>query len=393
MSSPQVIPPVVGIPREVVKKMERRRADGKTAHASSQRGPSSAFRTGKAKRIALQQARQQRRERDFDAIFDAAPRLPKVVQARCYIHREQRGGLARVRLKLSIDRSMCAAPVVLTARTTLDGSSTTRAPESAAQRAGRQLSLRACALEAKFSSLAKLKSAGEVERAWVWAINSTVQLVEALRGWTHTEGPPECPWLFGLVQQALQTGPLCFGKPAQFRRLAKQLQLHQSGQIASDHPHTRAVRRLLDAMLRLVPPQTTAWAMEAQAAAAAIAAEEIDDPSLPIELELSVRDVPSPASVVGSPAAEGARIEAHTEQAAQAAAAPPHPALLSSKQCNVVRGWDADFERSFGCESQRGTRSVGGQHSANEPRTANTISPTSSGPGIGSGNATRADGV
>ena len=161
-----------------------------------------------------------------------------------------------MRLKLSIDRQLCAgfdggssssspAPV--------DVSDDAQPPETPEQRKAKQLASRATALSTKLSATIKLKSKSEVESVWSEGCHTCSQLVH-----NATELPAHASkaWLFGLVQQAMQTGPLSFGKPAQFKRFARACEA--DGRVASDgeHPHIRSVRRVLEAVAPLLAPET-----------------------------------------------------------------------------------------------------------------------------------------
>ena len=232
------------------------------AAARRQRGPTTAHHTGKQKKKLLQDARRRHREHvaeqdAYDAALAAsASHLPKVVQARLYTRQAGRGGSFFVRLKLSIDRQLCAGfipgrspPGVAADQTPATGAGprSLQTPETEAQdgeqRSARQLATRVAALQARLTALAKLKSLREVEREWLDGMNTCTQLVRTASG---LEQPTAArPFMFGVVQQALQTGPsLNYGKPAQFKRMAKALSKGEG--VAADHPHAKAVRRLLE---------------------------------------------------------------------------------------------------------------------------------------------------
>ena len=81
----------------------------RSAGTGRQRGPTSAHRSHKQKRASLLAQRAQDREAAA-CLAGAAEiaRAPKVVQCRCHPHRKSRSGTVLVRLRLSIDRQLCA---------------------------------------------------------------------------------------------------------------------------------------------------------------------------------------------------------------------------------------------------------------------------------------------
>ena len=201
-----------------------------------------------------------------------------------------------IRLKLSIDRQLCAG--FTPGRRSAEDTTPTPPPSEPLTTPAplTPLARRAATLQAKLSGLSKLKSLADVEREWAWAANSAVQLCEAVLPTSQA-----APWLFGLAQQVLQTGPLSFGKPAQFKRLAKALDSPRAS-TAFGHPHARAVRKLLDALLALLPPEQ------------------------PVHGEGS--------GVVDTMASDAGGLR-------------PPGGPFSDKQCAVLRGWGTDFRRSF----------------------------------------------
>ena len=254
-----------------------------------QRGPNSAHHTHKQKKAQLQEARRRARDREATdeaedayeaALVSAANRVPKVVQARLYTYREHRGGAVLVRLRLAIDRQQCAGfvPGLPAGALPPPPPVSSSQPLNADERRARDWARRGKALRTALSETTRLKSLTEVERQWMASVSACAQLIEEVRaeftigtvapgaaGASTSYGPH--PWLFGLVQQALQTGPLAFGKPAQLKRMAKGLEGKPGKTLESGlHPHARCVRELLSAM------GTLARALEAQQFAAAAAA-------------------------------------------------------------------------------------------------------------------------
>ena len=314
--------------------------------------------SGKAKRAALQERRQRDRERrrvedeqPSSSSAGAATRLPAVVQCRCYTVKEHRGAPSTVRLKLSIDRQLCVGfggpranrvtpNVVLAAieaAAALEPINNTPPPPPPPPTPAviKKLAARAAALQAKLSGLAKLKSAGEVEREWAWSINSAVQIFEAVSAARADSAAVAAAdelarlsrgTMFMIAQQALQTGPLSFGKPAQFKRFAKSLQSERMAH-SFGHPHARAVRRLLDVMVALLP-------VEPAAEVTAHGGGSDDDD----EGEVVV--------VNAHPAAAGEQQLPPQEGGTPARMA----SLFSEKQCASLRAWDAEFARAFSFE-------------------------------------------
>ena len=315
--------------------------------------------SGKAKRAALQERRQRARERPRPEYDDdtASSAIPKVVQCRCYPTKLHRGAPSTVKLKLSIDRQLCAgfrgdrsnhvvpnavrAAVAAAAATQsaaaheaeATGPASARVEVTAAERTVKSLRARATALQAKLSATTKLKSASDVDREWTWGMNTAVQLLSAAATAYSDEGADLSPLrgpLFMVMQQALQTGPLSFGKPAQFKRFAKALRperlTHSFG-----HPHARAVRKLLDALDALLPSPHSMQSTMAESASAG--APDVGDAA---------------RSADAADAADSATAAGGTDSAP--ASAPPSAVsrqLFSDKQCEVVRGWLVDFNRAF----------------------------------------------
>ena len=262
----------------------------RTQHASGQRGPTSAHHTHKQKRALLQEARRRRREEDrpddpYEAgLLQAAARVPKVVQARLYTWRACRGGEVRVRVRLAIDRQLCAGyvpgsssgDVAAAAADVTDDEPPP--PESDAQRRGKRLRARTTALSARLSATAKLKSLRDVEREWLDCLHVCSQFVVDVASDADAALRLEArPLVFGLVQQAVQTGPLSFAKPAQFKRFAKACA--GDGRTSGEHPHIKAVRRVLEAVAPLLasaPGATVVQPNEADSDASAAAASGDD---------------------------------------------------------------------------------------------------------------------
>ena len=81
----------------------------RSAGTGRQRGPTSAHRSHKQKRAPpLAQRAQDREAAACLAGAAEMARAPKVVQCRCHPHRKSRSGTVLVRLRLSIDRQLCA---------------------------------------------------------------------------------------------------------------------------------------------------------------------------------------------------------------------------------------------------------------------------------------------
>ena len=185
------------------------------------RRPTAAHHTHKQKKSTLQEARRRAREVADEHYFDETPRLVKVVQARLYTYRQQRGSEVLVRLRLAIDRQQCAGYGVVV----VPPSPTPTMPVTPAEHRAHNLNQRTKALQKRLSETTKLKSASDVERQWLEGIHACARLVHEISA-TGLEN--NYPFLFGLVQQALQTGPLCFGKPAQVSSLRHPAPLHTS---------------------------------------------------------------------------------------------------------------------------------------------------------------------
>ena len=289
--------------------------------------------SGKQKKAQLQASRQRQREKEahareedaFEAaLLESAARIPKVVQARCYTYRVCRGAEVSVRLKLSIDRQLCAGfnePAVDVA----DAPAPAETPE---QRRARQFKQRATGVSTRLSATAKLKSLRDVEREWLDGLNQTLQLVQS----AADEPVAARPFLFGVVQQALQTGPLNYGKPAQFKRFHKAIE-KENGRTIGEHPQVKSVRRLLDAIEPLLTPAPPpAAALEA---AAADEPEEVADPGAN-EVE------------AGAPAAAGAAAAAAEGEVAAT------PYAFSEKQSALIRQWLGAFRAFFDAGSENG---------------------------------------
>ena len=374
-----------------------------------QRGPNSAHHTHKQKKAQLQEARRRARDREATdeaedayeaALVSAANRVPKVVQARLYTYREHRGGAVHVRLRLAIDRQQCAGFVpglpagvlpplpagVLPPPPPVSSSPHLAELRNADARRARDWARRGKALRTALSEITRLKSLTEVERQWMASVSACAQLVEEVRaeftigaaalgaaGASTSYGPH--PWLFGLVQQALQTGPLAFGKPAQLKRMAKGLEGKPGKTLESGlHPHARCVRELLSAM------GTLARALEAQQLAAAAGAtggggggagtvedvasndgddaargtvlveeketneeeeEEEEEDDGEGEEEEETREAEAAAEVVDG--ASGAAVGA-----ARAVEDNTPSVTLSSRQREIVAAWIAEFGQAFG---------------------------------------------
>ena len=386
-----------------------------------QRGPNSAHHTHKQKKAQLQEARRRARDREATdeaedayeaALVSAANRVPKVVQARLYTYREHRGGAVHVRLRLAIDRQQCAGFVpglpagvlpplpagVLPPPPPVSSSPHLAELRNADARRARDWARRGKALRTALSETTRLKSLTEVERQWMASVSACAQLIEEVRaeftigtvapgaaGASTSYGPH--PWLFGLVQQALQTGPLAFGKPAQLKRMAKGLEGKPGKTLESGlHPHARCVRELLSAMgtlARALEAQqfaAAAAAAEAAAAAAAVAAaagatgggggdagtveddgddaargtvlveeketneeeeEEEEEDDGEGEEEEETREAEAAAEVVDG--ASGAAVGA-----ARAVEDNTPSVTLSSRQREIVAAWIAEFGQAFG---------------------------------------------
>ena len=364
-----------------------------------QRGPNSAHHTHKQKKAQLQEARRRARDREATdeaedayeaALVSAANRVPKVVQARLYTYREHRGGAVLVRLRLAIDRQQCAGFVpglptgMLPPPPPVSSSPHLAELRNADARRARDWARRGKALRTALSEITRLKSLTEVERQWMASVSACAQLIEEVRaeftigtvapgaaGASTSYGPH--PWLFGLVQQALQTGPLAFGKPAQLKRMAKGLEGKPGKTLESGlHPHARCVRELLSAM------GTLARALEAQQFAAAAAAgatgggggdagtveddgddaargtvlveeketneeeeEEEEEDDGEGEEEEETREAEAAAEVVDG--ASGAAVGA-----ARAVEDNTPSVTLSSRQREIVAAWIAEFGQAFG---------------------------------------------
>jgi len=313
-----------------------------------QRGPTSAHRTHKQKRTALKEARRRQRERDELRLSEAAPEssAPKVVQARLYPAHTTRGGSLTVRLKLSIDRQLCAGFVggdgrtpssVLVAQSVneqAEDAEEEAPPLNAAQRSARQLAGRASALQARLGALAKLKSRSDMEREWVDGVNTCVQLL-VTAGALQRDGPATGPastrpFLFSLVQSCLQTGPsLNFGRPAQFKRMKKALNDdRRAARGVGEHPHVRATRRLLEAVTALVAAGTAAGDGSAAAGAADITA---DDGAAAL-VDQGAGEPPATDAEPGEPPATGMGMVA---------------TAFSEKQCGAIRVWQREFDACF----------------------------------------------
>ena len=376
-----------------------------------QRGPNSAHHTHKQKKAQLQEARRRARDREATdeaedayeaALVSAANRVPKVVQARLYTYREHRGGAVHVRLRLAIDRQQCAGFVpglpagvlpplpagVLPPPPPVSSSPHLAELRNADARRARDWARRGKALRTALSETTRLKSLTEVERQWMASVSACAQLIEEVRaeftigtvapgaaGASTSYGPH--PWLFGLVQQALQTGPLAFGKPAQIKRMAKGLEGKRGKTLEVGlHPHARAVRVLLLAV------GTLARALEAQQLAAAagatggggggagtvedVASNDGDDAArAPVveggeEKEEAEEEEEEEAAEAEAEAEveAGAEVEAEAEAVDGASGAAVSVAravedntpsvTLSSRQREIVAAWIAEFGQAFG---------------------------------------------
>ena len=315
-------------------------------------------RSGKQKKAALQEQRQRRREKEQADILDAYdeallhPRVLKVVQARCYTYRVCRGGEVNVRLKLAIDRQLCAGyGVAATAQPPAAASDVNDAEETTEQKRTRQLRARATALSARLSATAKLKSRSSVEREWLECLNTFVQLMHTAA--TLPAAPCGDAWLFGLAQQALQTGPLNYGKPAQLKRLAKACAQDSkvSGAVGGvEHPHIRSVRRVLGTLLPLMVPLSTpqqqhvsdvANGGSSSGAGGTPDADDVsDDAAVVAEVAAEVEvEVAAEVAADGGGGGDEAMVAGTTGMNTTTAAA----CWLSEKQSGVVRGWVADF--------------------------------------------------
>ena len=361
-----------------------------------QRGPNSAHHTHKQKKAQLQEARRRARDREATdeaedayeaALVSAANRVPKVVQARLYTYREHRGGVVLVRLRLAIDRQQCAGFVPGLPAGALPPPppvSSSPQPLNADERRARDWARRGKALRTALSETTRLKSLTEVERQWMASVSACAQLIEEVRaeftigtvapgaaGASTSYGPH--PWLFGLVQQALQTGPLAFGKPAQLKRMAKGLESKRGKTLEVGlHPHARAVRVLLLAV------GTLARALEAQQLAAAagatggggggagtvedVASNDDDDAArAPVVEGGEEKEEDEEEAAEAEAEAEveaGAEVEAEVEAEDGASGAAVSVAravedntpsvTLSSRQREIVAAWIAEFGQAFG---------------------------------------------
>ena len=306
----------------------------------SQRGPTAAHHTHKQKKAQLQAARRKTRERANEALLDAyeaaiadaTSRVPKVVQARAYPYREGRGGEVHVRLKLSIDRQLCVGftpgRAATAAPSSLPLSSAPPPPPSASERRARALRARAQMIRTALSETTKLKHITEIERRWTDNVHSCVKLVDDVSSDLRRDGEgrgTSAQWAFGLIQQALQTGPLTFGKPAQFKRLAKALAARGRATDGGPHPHARTVRQLLVSAAGLV--RAVESAAETMPAVPVV-------PVVPAALVMpSAPEVPTTTVVPAVHAAHIAR-EVHETPVTSAVPAPPTaptatPALAS----------------------------------------------------------------
>jgi hypothetical protein len=167
------------------------------------------------------------------------------------------------------------------------------------------------------------------------------------------------------------------GVSPQFKRLSKALEKEGRVSGGGEHPHAKAVRRLLYALRPLIPPQSTtaeqsgasddAGPSEAAAAASAVDADPsavdadpsaVDaDPSA-VDADPSAVDADPSETDVDVPAAAAAHAHAAHAPAAHAAPAGLGGAsgsrALSEKQASVVREWLVEFERHFGAVHAHG---------------------------------------
>ena len=330
----------------------------RSSGAGRQRGPSAAHHTGKQKKIALQEGRRRARERGatadaedaFEAaLVEAAIRAPKVVQARCYTYREHRGAAVLVRVRLSIDRQLCAGFVpgrqhaadATTPEPAADASAQTPRATRAERRA-RDMALRARAYGKRLSETSRLKSLTEVEVQWTLAVGGCTRLINEVEA--EISSAPAAmhrghPWVFGLVQQALQTGPLAFGKPAQLKRMAKALDSRRGQQLEGAlHPHAQTVFELLMAMSALAHACT----MEGVASASGAAANQGPGEGDVTEAE----GLHSPAATVAAPPGDGLADDGEGRMVA-ASSAEHSRITLSARQCEVIQQWLTEYKRNF----------------------------------------------
>ena len=105
---------------------------------------------------------------------------------------------------------------------------------------------------------------------------------------------------------------------------------------AFGHPHERAVRKLIDALLALLPP--------------------------PSPLQAAAEEEGEVTAVATSQEGEGAAADATQPVAAapaqQSAVESGRRGVFSEKQCEVIRGWSMDFDRSL--RADREGRGLGG---------------------------------
>ena len=204
-------------------------------------------RTGKAKREKLQEQRRKARERQEQQQQQVEERrAPKVVQARCYTYRKERGAEVGVRLRLSIDRSLCRGFGDGGSAADEASSASPQPLETANQRCLRQLNHRISMLAAKLSEVGRLK-AGGAEQQWLAALAGVTQIALEERKMQAVDASDGDSKIFGLVQQALQTGPLTYAKPAQFKRFGRACASDGAVTRGGLHPHAAAVAKLLDA--------------------------------------------------------------------------------------------------------------------------------------------------
>ena len=194
------------------------------------RAPKSNF-SGKQKKALLQQARRKDPRPELEE-----ERVPKVVQARLYPFRLERGGEVHVRMRLAIDRQLCRGFVP--GKAGKAGSSEPDLPST--EPASRASPTVQRLIDRTATMRTSLSRGGADCSKWLHALEDCTALAGAFAEAAGEAGTSlRAADLFGLLQQALQTGPLQCSKPARFKRLL--------GTGASSE-HANAVRRLLEAV-------------------------------------------------------------------------------------------------------------------------------------------------
>jgi hypothetical protein len=200
----------------------------------------------KQKKEKLQLQRERRKEPRPELV---SLRVPKAVQARLYTYRAVRGGEVHVRMRLAIDRQQCRGFVP--GRAAAGPSEPAPPAERASQKPVQPFAARAMSLRA---ALSKLDSKGSDHGHWLHALEGCIALTAAIALVQTTGAQLRAVDLFGLLQQALQTGPLSAAKPARFKRIAT----HTRGE------YIDAIQRLLAAVTVLLHGEGAAALTERQ---------------------------------------------------------------------------------------------------------------------------------